>query len=86
MSSFKELDGKVAVVTGSASGIGLGIARQFRTAGMHVVIADVQEAALERAGAEIGALAVRTDVRDADTRRPEGRCPTPTSKPVLILG
>ena len=67
MSSFKELNGKVAVVTGGAAGIGLGIARQLRAAGMHVVIADVEEAALQRAASAIGAFGVRTDVRDADS-------------------
>ena len=65
MSSFGDLEGKVAVVTGAASGIGLGIARQFRAAGMQVVVADVQEDALQAAASEIGALGVRTDVRDA---------------------
>ena len=64
---FEDLNGKVAVVTGGAAGIGLGIARQFRAAGMHVVIADVEEAALHGAAAEIGATGVRTDVRDADS-------------------
>ena len=65
MSRMTDLDGKVAVVTGGASGIGLGIARQLRAAGMTVVIADVDEGALQRAASEIGALGVRTDVRDA---------------------
>ncbi len=64
MSGMKDLEEKVAVVTGGASGIGLGISRQFRAAGMQVVIADIEEAALQRAAAEIGALGVRTDVRD----------------------
>ncbi len=64
MSGMRDLEEKVAVVTGGASGIGLGIARQFRAAGMQVVIADIEEAALQRAAAEIGALGVRTDVRD----------------------
>ena len=69
MSSFKDLDGKVAVVTGGASGIGLGIARQFRAAGMRVVVADVEEAALQRAASELEGLGVRTDVRNADSVR-----------------
>ncbi len=64
MSGMRDLEEKVAVVTGGASGIGLGISRQFRAAGMQVVIADIEEAALQRAAAEIGALGVRTDVRD----------------------
>jgi NAD(P)-dependent dehydrogenase (short-subunit alcohol dehydrogenase family) len=65
MSGMRDLEGKVAVVTGGASGIGLGIARQFRAAGMQVVIADVEEGALQRVSSELGALGVRTDVREA---------------------
>ena len=36
--SIKELAGKTAIVTGSTSGIGLGIARAFAEAGMHVML------------------------------------------------
>jgi NAD(P)-dependent dehydrogenase (short-subunit alcohol dehydrogenase family) len=64
------LDGKVAVVTGAASGIGLGLATRFGREGMRVVLADVEREPLDRAAAalshELGAdrvLAVPTDVR-----------------------
>jgi len=64
------LDGKVAVVTGAASGIGLGLATRFGREGMKVVLADVEREPLDRAAAalseELGAdrvLAVPTDVR-----------------------
>jgi NAD(P)-dependent dehydrogenase (short-subunit alcohol dehydrogenase family) len=61
--------GRVAVVTGSASGIGLGLAGRFAAEGMHVVMADVEEPALAKAAAglaEAGAsvLPVVTDVSD----------------------
>jgi NAD(P)-dependent dehydrogenase (short-subunit alcohol dehydrogenase family) len=61
--------GKVAVVTGGASGIGLALAERFASAGMHVVLADVDEAGLATAAASIGSqgvdtLTVRTDVSD----------------------
>ena len=61
--------GKVAVVTGAASGIGLGLSERFAAEGMHVVMADVEEPALSKAAsalADNGAsvLPVLTDVAD----------------------
>jgi NAD(P)-dependent dehydrogenase (short-subunit alcohol dehydrogenase family) len=63
-------DGKVAVVTGAASGIGLGLARKAAREGMRVVLADIEVPALEAAEAEVAALgaetlAVPTDVTSA---------------------
>ncbi len=46
---MKEFEGKTAVVTGAASGIGLALAERFAAARMQVVLADVQEDALKRA-------------------------------------
>ena len=61
--------GKVAVVTGAASGIGLALAERFIAAGMHVVAADVEEPRLndmaERLGGAGSVLPVVTDVRHA---------------------
>ena len=62
MSGLTELTGKVAVITGGASGIGLGMARRMKVAGMHVVIADVEQSALSAAARELGVMGVRTDV------------------------
>ncbi|MCZ6707146.1 MAG: SDR family NAD(P)-dependent oxidoreductase, partial [Chloroflexi bacterium] len=67
------LDGKVAVITGAASGIGEGTARRFAEEGAQLVIADVQEEQLgevarsinEDAGAEV-CLPVATDVRNSE--------------------
>lgn len=56
--------GRVAVVTGGASGIGRGIAEQLIAEGAEVVIADLQEDALQATAAEIGAAPVRVDVTD----------------------
>jgi len=68
---MEDFTGKVAVVTGAASGIGLALARRFGREGMRVVLADVERGALDDAAAgladEVGAgnvLAVPTDVRD----------------------
>jgi 3-oxoacyl-[acyl-carrier protein] reductase len=61
-----ELAGKVALVTGGSSGIGLAVARAFKQAGMGVAVAARDRARLEKAGALLGegALAVPADVSD----------------------
>jgi NAD(P)-dependent dehydrogenase (short-subunit alcohol dehydrogenase family) len=67
----QELNDKVAVVTGGASGIGLAMARAFLDRGMRVVIADIEESALEKAEADLDGgdrLAAEVcDVSDADS-------------------
>lgn len=67
---MRELRGRVAVVTGAASGIGRALAERFAAEGMSVVLADLEEeplegvcGALRAAGADV--LGVRTDVADA---------------------
>ncbi len=67
---MKDFEGKVAVVTGGASGIGLGMATRFAAEGMRLVLADIEEGVLEAAaeglregGAEV--LTVQTDCGDA---------------------
>jgi NAD(P)-dependent dehydrogenase (short-subunit alcohol dehydrogenase family) len=59
---MKRFAGKVAVVTGGASGIGAAIARKLAGQGMKVVLADVEQGMLDNAAAEIGAVGIRTDV------------------------
>jgi NAD(P)-dependent dehydrogenase (short-subunit alcohol dehydrogenase family) len=68
---MKDFTGKTAVVTGAASGIGRALAGRFAAEGMRVVLADVQQDALDQAHAELresgaDAIAVRTDVRKLD--------------------
>jgi NAD(P)-dependent dehydrogenase (short-subunit alcohol dehydrogenase family) len=65
-----DLEGKVAVVTGAASGIGAALAEAFAAAGGSVVLADVETGSLEETAARIAATgapveAVLTDVSDA---------------------
>ena len=69
---IKDFEGKVAVVTGGASGIGLAMASRFAQEGMKVVIGDVEEPALEAAVAslrqqEYEVHGVLTDVSQADS-------------------
>jgi NAD(P)-dependent dehydrogenase (short-subunit alcohol dehydrogenase family) len=68
---MNNVDGKVAFITGGASGIGLGIAGTFVDAGMKVVLADlrqdhIEEAlqAFERKGQADAVHAIRLDVTD----------------------
>ncbi|MCP5057497.1 MAG: SDR family NAD(P)-dependent oxidoreductase [bacterium] len=68
---MEELRGRVAVVTGAASGIGLALGRRFAAEGMRVVLADIESEALEGARRELcnsgaEAIAVQTDVSQPD--------------------
>ena len=62
-----DVRGKVAVVTGGASGIGKAMATRLAAEGMHVVIADIEAPVLEATADELGVMGVRTDVADADS-------------------
>jgi NAD(P)-dependent dehydrogenase (short-subunit alcohol dehydrogenase family) len=72
---MNDLSGKVAVVTGAASGIGLALATRFAEEGMRLVLADVEAAPLEAARAALAArgakaIAVGTDVsREENVKR-----------------
>jgi len=63
---MQDLEGKVAVVTGGASGIGRAMAEAFRDAGMHVVIADMEPEVLEATATALGVHAIHTDVSRAE--------------------
>ncbi|MFJ5380444.1 SDR family oxidoreductase [Cupriavidus sp. CER94] len=68
---MKQFEGKVAVITGGASGFGKEFARIGAQSGMKLVLADVQEDALDAAVAEFKAqgaqvIGLRTDVSNAE--------------------
>lgn len=68
---MQSFEGKVAVVTGAASGIGAGLAARFAREGMRVVLADVERGPLDATTAALAAtgasvLAVPTDVAQAE--------------------
>jgi NAD(P)-dependent dehydrogenase (short-subunit alcohol dehydrogenase family) len=71
MSGLPDLSGKIAVVTGGASGIGKGIAARLAAEGARVVIADIQRDALDATAAELselcelGVTGVQVDVSDS---------------------
>jgi NAD(P)-dependent dehydrogenase (short-subunit alcohol dehydrogenase family) len=60
-----EFEGKVAIVTGGASGIGAACARQLAAEGARVVVADLNEGPAATLAAEIGGRAFALDVGDA---------------------
>ena len=66
MQNFKN---KIAVVTGAASGIGNGLAQRCLDEGMIVVLADIEEAALERATQKFAAQGKMRCYRSKQTSR-----------------
>jgi NAD(P)-dependent dehydrogenase (short-subunit alcohol dehydrogenase family) len=62
------LESKVAVITGAASGIGLGMAREFGHEGMRVVLSDVSEECLNKAVADLRSEGIECIGQIADVR------------------
>ena len=79
---MQDLGGKVAVVTGGASGIGLALAEAFATEGMRVVLADIERGPLDEAAAKLaagGAEVARPSPPTSATTTRSRRWPTPPS-------
>ena len=64
-----QLDDKVALVTGAASGFGEGIARRYAAEGARVVVADLNDQTGRKVAEEIGGAYVHADVSDRDDVR-----------------
>ena len=64
---MEDLRGKVAVITGGASGIGLATARALAAEGARLVLADIEDGPLAAAAAELDALGVRCDVSSLES-------------------
>ncbi|GAA2147504.1 3-oxoacyl-ACP reductase [Kitasatospora kazusensis] len=63
------LDGRVAVITGAGSGIGLATARRFAAEGAKVVCVDLDAVSGKAAAEEVGGLFIQADVTDEDAVR-----------------
>ena len=68
---MQDVQGRVAVVTGAASGIGRGMCEAFVDAGMRVVLADVEEQALERTTGQLRARGADVHAVVTDVSKPE---------------
>ena len=64
---MRRLEGRVAIVTGGGHGIGKAYARRLAEEGAKIVIAELDGPAGERVAAELGGLAVKTDVSVEDS-------------------
>ncbi|MEC9134208.1 MAG: SDR family NAD(P)-dependent oxidoreductase, partial [Pseudomonadota bacterium] len=68
---MREFSGRTAVITGGASGIGLGMARSFAKRGMQLVLADLDEKLLQAAEQEFAQAGVAVECRLCDASKLE---------------
>jgi NADP-dependent 3-hydroxy acid dehydrogenase YdfG len=75
---MQDVSGKVAFITGGASGMGLAMARSFSAAGMKVAIADIEQAAIDRVLVEFKktnakVIGLKVDVTNRDAMEKAAR-------------
>jgi len=75
---MRDVSGKVAFITGGASGMGLAMARSFSAAGMKVAIADIEQAAIDRVLVEFKktnakVIGLKVDVTNRDAMEKAAR-------------
>ncbi len=73
---MKHVEGKVAFITGGASGIGFGMAQVFLKAGMKVIIADILQERLDEAARNLAQSTNRDFSRTANSRTKCRACST----------
>ncbi len=73
LASLLSLEGKRAMITGAAAGIGRSIARRFAEAGAALDLVDISEAALSRVGGELDGVAPSVRLHSADIATDIGR-------------
>jgi NAD(P)-dependent dehydrogenase (short-subunit alcohol dehydrogenase family) len=71
-SMSRKLEGKIAVVTGGSTGIGLAVAKRFAAEGAHVIITGRRQAQLDAAVQAIGAGAVAVQVDSTSLDQMQG--------------
>lgn len=68
---MQDFSGRTAVITGGASGIGLGMARSFAARGMRLVLADLDDALLKAAESEFSEAGISVVCQVCDVSKLE---------------
>ena len=84
--SGSRLAGKVALVTGAASGFGKAITTRFASEGCQVIVGDINEAGASGTATSIGGAAIRMDVTsESDWKTAVQQAESKFSKPLDIV-
>ena len=68
---MKNLDGKVAIVTGAATGIGYGISKRLASDGANLVMVDLDASMMEQSASEIAARTQEVKISIGDVSEPK---------------